>query len=74
MNVQGRKAELIKSSSLEFDGPHHSNLSSYDQPREIEVEGVMEEYLAFDSKDLWVVNFINHINLKTFQLCMCHPQ
>ncbi|XP_008427448.1 protein FAM149B1 isoform X2 [Poecilia reticulata] len=48
LNVQGRKAALIK----EFNGPPNSEPSSYDQPRVIEVEGVMEEYLAFDSRDL----------------------
>lgn len=52
LNVQGRKAELVTSSSLEFDGPYNTNPSSYDQPRVLEVEGVMEEYLAFDSRDL----------------------
>ncbi|XP_043992304.1 protein FAM149B1 isoform X2 [Gambusia affinis] len=48
LNIQGRKAALSK----EFDGPPNSEPSSYDQPRVIEVEGVMEEYLAFDSRDL----------------------
>ncbi|KAM4730150.1 protein FAM149B1 isoform 2-T2 [Anableps anableps] len=48
LNVQGRKAALIK----DFDGPSNSNPSSYDLSRVIEVEGVMEEYLAYDSRDL----------------------
>ncbi len=57
LNVQGRRAALIKSSSAELDGhPGTSSASSasscHDKPRVIEVEGMMEEYLAFDSKDL----------------------
>lgn len=52
--MQGRRAALIKSSAAELDGPlgTSSGFSSHDMPRVIEVEGLMEEYLAFESRDL----------------------
>ncbi|CAJ1067165.1 protein FAM149B1 isoform X2 [Xyrichtys novacula] len=51
LNVQGRKAALTKSSSAEMEETLDTS-SSHDKPRVIEVEGQMEEYLAYDSRDL----------------------
>ena len=54
LNLQGRRVALIKSSFAELDGPPgtFSGSSSHPEPKVIEVEGLMEEYLAFDSRDL----------------------
>lgn len=53
MNVQGRRAALLQSSSANMDGlPGTSGSSSQHKQRVIEVEGLMEEYLAIDSRDL----------------------
>ncbi|XP_074532435.1 protein FAM149B1 isoform X2 [Halichoeres trimaculatus] len=51
LNVQGRRAALTKSSSTDMEETPNPS-SSHDKPRLIEVEGQMEEYLAFDSRDL----------------------
>ncbi|XP_077437894.1 protein FAM149B1 isoform X2 [Vanacampus margaritifer] len=46
LNVLGRSAALLKSNSAELNGPLMA--SEDPRPRVIEVEGHMEEYLAFD--------------------------
>ncbi|KAM6916342.1 protein FAM149B1 [Xenentodon cancila] len=51
LNIQGRRAALAKSSSPELDGPA-DDPSSHDKQRVFEAEGLMEEILAFDSRDL----------------------
>lgn len=53
LNVQGRKAELIKPVAAELDGhPGSRSGSGQEKPTVIEAEGLMEEYLAFDSREL----------------------
>ncbi|CAL9687647.1 unnamed protein product [Knipowitschia caucasica] len=54
LNVQGKKALLRKPCSSELEGlPRASSgLCIHDKSKVIEVEGVMEEYLAFDSQDV----------------------
>lgn len=55
LNVQGRKALLRNPSSTELEEPAcavSSGSSHQDRSRVIEVEGVMEEYLAYDHQEL----------------------
>ncbi|XP_031598111.2 protein FAM149B1 isoform X2 [Oreochromis aureus] len=54
LNVQGRRAHLIRSNSPDLDGQPgtSSGIGSHDKNRMTEIEGQMEEYLAFDSTDL----------------------
>lgn len=51
LNVQGRRAALLQSSSANLDGLR-AGCHSQDMQRVVEVEGLMEEYLAFDGRDL----------------------
>lgn len=52
--MQGRRAALLQSSSTKLDGLPGAWSGSRTQhvQRVIEVEGLMEEYLAFDSREL----------------------
>lgn len=54
LNVEGRRAVLLQSSSAKSDGLPGASSGSHSQHvhRVIEVEGVVEEFLAFDSREL----------------------
>lgn len=52
--MQGQRAHLIRSNSSDLDAQRgtSSGIGSHDKNRVTEIEGQIEEYLAFDSTDL----------------------
>ncbi|KAI4812939.1 hypothetical protein KUCAC02_024301 [Chaenocephalus aceratus] len=76
LNVQGRRAALVVSSAHLDEPPGTSRC--HDKPRVIEVEGLMEEYLAFDSRDLedeWEKDFSESARRQhTLTPCLSLPE